>query len=406
MRRWWPGCCWSARGGGDGVLAVGLVGLSIIVASFTQACAATFQGTENMVPSALGTIAEKVTLMVLSLVVLSMGYGLLAVATIMLISAGMNLALVGGRAWRCGWLRPRWDARLAWALLAGGAPFFLWASFGVIYQRNATLQLQIETDNATVGIWGVAVQMYETLSFVPYIFQAAVLPVLARTFVHAADAMAHTSRRSLDLIVLAALPISMGVILLAPEIVALTSRLPDYTSSILPLRILGASLVPLYVDMILATILISADRQRAWALVSVSAALINPVCNWWLIQQTAAQFGNGALGAAVVTLLTEVFIFFFYIMLVPRGVLGWANLGYAGRGLAATLVMGGAIGLALPLLEGLAPGGAASRGGAAVVLLAAGVLGAGVFAGVALALRLVGAAEWRLLLKALRRGQA
>jgi len=391
---------------GDSFLVVGLVGLSIVVASYTQACAATFQGHEMMLWPALGTIAEKVTLAVVSVVVLVLGYGLLAVAGVMLLGAGMNLALVGSRAIRRGWIRPQFDPQLARLLVVGGAPFFLWAAFGVIYQRNAAIQLGILTNAAVEGQFGVAVRMYETLSFVPYIFQAAVLPVLSRTFVHAADSMTRTARRSFDLIVLAALPVSMGVVLLAPQIIALTASLPKYAESIVPLQILGFSLVPLYVDMILATILISADKQRAWAIVSVAAALINPLLNWWLIRQTQASFQNGAIGSAIVTLATELFIFFIYVALVPRGVLGLANLAYAGRVLLATLLMGGAIWLVLPGLQAIAPGGPAARGGAAVMLIGAGLVAAISFAGAARLLHLAGPDELRLLRKALRRGGA
>jgi len=391
---------------GESLLAVVLVGLAIVVASFTQACAATFQGNENMLWQALGTIAEKVTVTVLSVTLLVLGYGLPAVAAVMLIGAAMNLLLIGSRALRLGWVRPQFDRRLAWQMIRGGAPFFLWAAFGVIYQRNAAIQLKALTDAHTDGLFGAAVRMYETLSFVPYIFQAAVLPVLSRTFVNAADSMVRTSRRSLDLIVLAALPIGLGVVLLAPEIIALVGGLPEYEGSVLPLRILGFSLVPLYADMILATILVSVDKQKQWAFVSVGAALINPLLNWWLIRQTQALYGNGAIGSAFVTFLTELVIFFFYLALVPRGVLGTSNLRFAARTLGATLLMGGAIWLVLPVLQSVAPGGPLARGGAAVVLIGAGIVAAGVFGGAALLLRLVGRDELSLVRKALRRGAA
>ncbi|HUS16563.1 MAG TPA: flippase [Chloroflexia bacterium] len=391
---------------GDSFIAVVLVGLAIVVASFTQACAATFQGTENMLWPALGTIAEKVTVTVVSVTLLLLGYGLLAVAGVMLLGALVNLALIGTRAVRTGWVRLEFDRGFAKLLLAGGAPFFLWAAFGVIYQRNAGLQLAALTDDATAGQFGVAVRMYETLSFVPYIFQAAVLPVLSRTFVDSGDAMARTARRSLDLIVLAGLPVSAGVLLLAPQIISLTAGLPKYADSVVPLRILGLGLVPLYVDMILATILISADKQRQWAIVAVSAALINPLFNWWLIRQTQATYQNGAIGSAIVTFGTELAIFFVYVALLPRGVLGRANVGYAARVLVATGLMAGAILLVLPLLEGGAPGSGLDKGGALLVLAGTGVVGAAVFAGAALGLRLVGPEEVRLVRRALRRGAA
>jgi O-antigen/teichoic acid export membrane protein len=374
------------------------------VAAFTQATAATFQGHENMLWPALGTIAEKITVTVLSVILLLLGYGLLAVAGVMLVGALANLALVGGMAWRRWPVRPRFDPRLMVALLAGGAPFFLWASFGVIYQRNSALQLEALTDAATNGQFGAAIRMYETLSFVPYIFQTAVMPVLARTFVHSTNAMQSTARRSFDLILLAALPISAGVALLAPQIIELIAGTTDYAGAVLPLRILGLSLLPLYLDMILATILISADKQRAWGSVAVLAALINPLLNWWLIPITHRDLGNGAIGAAGVTLFTEVLIFCFYIFMVPRGVLGWSTVLTAAKIGLAALGMSGVIGFLLPVLQTVAPGGGGGKLGAGLILVICAGLGAAVYVGLAWLLRAIGPAEVQLLRRALRRG--
>ena len=155
----------------------------------------------------------------------------------------------------------------------------------MIYQRNAALQLEALTNAATNGHFGAAMRMYETLSFVPYIFQTASCrcwPAPSST----TDAMQATARRSFDLILLAALPIGVGVTLLAPQIIESDRRgaptMPGRSCRCDP----GAEPLPLYADMILATILISADKQRAWGSVAVLAALINPLLNWWLIPIT------------------------------------------------------------------------------------------------------------------------
>ena len=390
----------------DTVQATALVGASIVVAAFTQATAATFQGHEDMLWPALGTIAEKTTTTVLSVILLLLGYGLQAVATVLLLGALANFTLVGLRAWRRGWIRFRLDPVLVRKLIVGGAPFFLWASFGVIYQRNAVLQLEALTNSGVTGQFSAAARMYETLSFVPSIFQIAVMPVLARSFVHSTGAMHAHARRSVDLILLAALPSSVGVALFAPQIIALIADNTAFAGSVLPLRILGVSLLPLYVDMILATILISVDRQRQWSSIAIIAAILNPLLNWWLIPETQRQWGNGAIGAAFVTLATEVMIFFFCIFLVPRGILARSNLVIAGKTVLATAAMGLVLWAALPVLNGLAPGGGTSKLGAALVLALGAALGGAVFGGLAWLLGAVGPDELRLLRRALQRPAA
>ena len=386
-------------------IAAVLVGASVMAGSFTQATAAGFQGHEEMKWPALGNIAEKLTITTVTVILLFAGYGLLAVASVMLVGALANLAVVGILAWRRGWVKIQFNFPLMKSLLAGGAPFFLWASFGVIYQRNSALQLAALTDPATTGHFGAATRMYETLSFVLYIFQTAVLPVLSRTFVQSTDQMQRTARRSFELIIMAALPIGAGVTLLSPQIIDLVTERSQFVGSIVPLRILGISLLPLYVDMILAMILISVDKQKQWGYVAVFAAVINPVLNWLLITWTDARYHNGAIGAAIVTLFTEVMIFFFYIFLIPRDILNRGTVITAGKFIVATAGMGLSLWLMLPVFNAYSPNGGTGKVGAAAVLIMSSVGGACIYLGLAWLLRAVGADDIRLLRKALTRGR-
>jgi hypothetical protein len=155
--------------------------------------------------------------------------------------------------------------------------------------------------------------------------------------------------------------------------------------------------------MILATILISADKQRAWGSVAVLAAVINPLLNWWLIPITHHDLHNGAIGAAGVTLFTEVLIFCFYIFMIPRGVLGLGNALTALKIGLAALGMGGVIWLLLPVLQEVAPGGGSGKLGAGLMLVVCAGLGAGVYAALAWLLRVIGPAEVQLLRRALQR---
>ena len=66
--------------------------------------------------------------------------------------------------------------------------------------------------------------------------------------------------------------------------------------------------------------------------------------------------------------------------------------------------MGAVIWLLLPVLQTVAPDGGSGKLGAGLILLLCGGLGAGVYAGLAWLLRVIGPAEVQLLRRALRRG--
>ena len=91
--------------------------------------------------------------------------------------------------------------------------------------------------------------------------------------------------------------------------------------------------------MILGTVLIAASRQRAWTIVGILAGVFNPLVNLWAIPFTQRVFGNAAIGAAVVTVATELVMFIGALYLRPKGVFTRWDIWYVGRCLIAAGVM-------------------------------------------------------------------
>jgi len=92
-------------------------------------------------------------------------------------------------------------------------------------------------------------------------------------------------------------------------------------------------------DMVLGTVLIASDRQRQWVIVGCLAAILNPLLNLIAIPLSIRIFGNGAIGASIITVVTELTMMVGAIYLRPRGVLDLATTGYLSRCVAASLPM-------------------------------------------------------------------
>ena len=67
----------------------------------------------------------------------------------------------------------------------------------------------------------------------------------------------------------------------------------------------------MYVNIMLNQVLIASKRQAAWTWAMVGATVVNPVLNLLLIPLTAARYDNGAIGAAIALLVTEVLVVVF-----------------------------------------------------------------------------------------------
>jgi len=102
------------------------------------------------------------------------------------------------------------------------------------------------------------------------------------------------------------------------------------------------------------------DRQRAWALSGVAAAVLNPAVPLLLIPFFERRLHNGAIGAAIVAVLTEVFMMVMGLRLLRGEVFDRSSVRFALKCVAAALVMAAVVWLArgvfLPLTVALGAG--------------------------------------------------
>jgi len=285
-----------------------------------------FQGVEQMKYPSYGGVVESFMLAVLSIGALMIGTNAVGLAGIFLFCGFVNLILCTSFARKLLPVLPRPNWQEAGRLLKQGVPYFLNTLFGVIYYRVDTVMLSLMTTETVVGWYGASYRFFDILMFLPSIFSISVFPVLARNWKDA-DALARMTRKSLDFILLAGIPISVGAFAFAPQIIDLVFGLKGYTPSILLLRIFGAGMLLVYIDMVLGMTLLAADKQKQLSVSAFLAIFVNVGLNLWLIPYAQRRFGNGGIGAAIATVATEYFVMITMIIMMPplllrRGTVG------------------------------------------------------------------------------------
>ena len=128
------------------------------------------------------------------------------------------------------------------------------------------------------------------------------------------------ANRALKLVVFVATPAAVGMALVADSFLSLLYG-AEFQQAVPLIRLLALQIPILGIDIVLASVVIAADRQRQWVAVSVAAAVFNPLANLVAIPVSEQAFGNGAIGAAVVTILTEVMLLVAAVAMQPSGVL-------------------------------------------------------------------------------------
>jgi O-antigen/teichoic acid export membrane protein len=93
-----------------------------------------------------------------------------------------------------------------------------------------------------------------------------------------------------------------------------------YAESVPLIRILATQVPVIGIDIVLASVLVAADRQRAMVVVGIFAAFFNPLVNLVAVPATVRAFDNGAIGASAVTVLTELVVLSGFLFARPPGV--------------------------------------------------------------------------------------
>ena len=224
------------------------------------------------------------------------------------------------------------------AILAGGVPFFIWSALLVVYGTIDIPLLEAFSGSEEVGWYTLAYRWVSMPVFFAASVATAFFPALSAQNVHIPEVFARTANRALHLVVLVATPAAIGIALLAEPFLQMIYG-PEFNQAIPLMRILALHIPIVGMDIVLGTVVVAADRQRQWVIVGAVAAVFNPLLNLMAIPVTAHMFGNGAIGAAIVTVLTELILMVGAVRLRPAGVLDPPTARLLVRIVAASLAM-------------------------------------------------------------------
>ncbi len=313
---------------GVGVLGFGpdvhalvvVFGLLVVAEAFAQLLAAFFAGHERMLVPALTRVTGNVIALALVVPVLLLGYGPTGVALVLVFAALVRIAaqLIGLR--RLEGFGAVSSGAPAWrGLLRAGLPFVAVQSLGIFVIRIDVVILGWLGGAASVGWYGAASRLSEAVNVIPIVLTTATYPVLSRLWLGAPDEFRATARRTLQLVLVAGVPIAVTMFLLADDAVGFLLTLPSYAPTVPILRLQALTLPLIFVDYLLVCALMAIGRERTWLKIVVAACLFVPVLDWILISATNAAYGNGGLGAAFANLLTEVFFLVATLRALPAG---------------------------------------------------------------------------------------
>ncbi|MEI7436651.1 MAG: flippase [bacterium] len=321
--------------------AVLIVGAATCLGALTLTLSGAFQGLEMMTIPNVGLVVEKVVVTVGCVALLERGFGLIPVCWVHLAASAFDLLIVYVLLRRRIPFEWNFDAAQMRRIFLGGLPFLVWVVFGEIYVRIDVVMLSMMTSAAVVGWYGAAFRLYGSILFLPNLVCTTVFPALSRMGAAGQDdqVFGRAVSRIFRLMLFAAAPVAIGTVVVAEPIVHYL-----YGGKFGPvgpdLQIFGICMLLVSVDVVLGSVLIARGREKAWACMAVAGAVFNPLMNLWMIPLAQRLYGNGGIGAAIATALTEALMMCGALWLIPRGLLERSLLAATLRAVGAAVAMG------------------------------------------------------------------
>lgn len=311
-----------AHYGHDATIVLYLITAMTVFNWLLEPLQAAFQTIERMKYIAYGNVVNKVAQGITGIALVIVGFRVVGIAADMAIIAGLVILL----SWW--WLRPyfRIDARTNVTLIARVAKESLayWGTllFGMIYLWIDTIMLTLLTRSTVVGWYGASTQLFQTLMFLPVLVQTAWLPRLVAAFANNRRDLHDKARAPVELILLLSMPIAASTVVVANVLIRVVYG-PAFAHAAPVLTVLALCIPPIYLNIILAAVLVAEKRQATWSIVMIGAAVVNPLFNLVLIPVTEHSYHNGAIGAAISLVLTELLMDGVALRLVGRHVFEW-----------------------------------------------------------------------------------
>ena len=319
------------------LIAIGGVGMTL--ALLNDILVAALAGTERMAKPALWQTVQVYVGSIGAIVVVLTTRSLVMVAACGAVALGIPL-VANYLAIRPLLRQDSTTTSVSWKMLvAGGVPLLLLTVFNTIYGTIDIPILDAVSGADTVGWYSLAHRWVGMPIFVTTIVVTAFLPSMSALAATSLQEFGALTNRALRLVVFVTLPAAIGMAFIASDLINLLYRDGDYDNSIVLMQILAIHIPITAFDTVLATALVASDRHRRYVFVAAAAAVMNPPLAFFAIRLTDSRYSNGAIGAACVTLLTEVFILLWALKLRPRTVIDRYSLGYFGRCLLSVGLM-------------------------------------------------------------------
>ncbi|MBI2415085.1 MAG: flippase [Candidatus Kerfeldbacteria bacterium] len=282
------------------VLLVYVAGIVIILDTFRSIFLAVLRARQQMQFEAIGQIIYQLIVVIGGMAILSVGHKALGMI-IVIIGASLfyliySIVVVIKKLQY--WPKFDWQAGTVKQLLLVAAPFVLADVFFKLNGSIDTVMLEYLAGDRSVAWYSIALKLTVTLTVIPGAFATAFFPAMSRAFQESLDTLRDIFERATAYLLILSVPITVGAIALADQIIALA--FPKFPATVPALQIFMGSVVFLFANYPVGNLLNAANRQGINTLNMGLALAVNIILNIILIPR------HTYIGAAIAGVVSAV----------------------------------------------------------------------------------------------------
>ncbi|HTK60464.1 MAG TPA: oligosaccharide flippase family protein, partial [Candidatus Baltobacteraceae bacterium] len=229
-------------------------------------------------------------------------------------------------------VRLSWDWGFAKKILRMAIPFALAGAFVKVYTSADAVLLTQFRGEAAAGLYSVPYKLTFAFQFVPMAFTAAFYPAMSRAYAADKRELGDLFYKALWALMLIAAPIAAGIMALAPELVKFVYG-NDYLPAVIAVQLLIMSVLPIFLDFPIGSLLNASDRQMTQTKLMGMATVISVALNLALIP------AYGLVGVVIASIVSHTALLVAGFIAVGR-FLEWPALKFLGLAVRAALAAG------------------------------------------------------------------
>ncbi|MBC7533422.1 MAG: oligosaccharide flippase family protein [Oligoflexus sp.] len=267
-------------------------------------------------------VMVKVILVAGSVIILFTAPSVAAIAAMHLVSEVFSFAYLLRLARRSNFVQAGMKTPYLRSMLKVSLPFYLAGVLNGVYAQIDMVMLGQLSTQVEVGYFGAAYKIIGICLFLIPVFQNAVTPVLSQALARDAGSFTALIKEYLHNLMIAALPLAMGLILFG-DLVASILNGPAFEPSHRTVAFLTPVLLMMYLNTFLGGCLYLASSGRRLSMLFLFGGLINVALDWFLIPRGIEHFGVGGAGLAIslATFLCETYVFFAMLLMLPQRII-------------------------------------------------------------------------------------